>query len=73
MLEAGFARCNAHHCLYVQKFKIEDFLIHTLYVDDMLITRSSMKKINDLKNKLARRFSMKDVDNAKHFLRKKIT
>lgn len=46
----------------------KDFLILTLRVDDMLVVRPNIEKINDLKKKLASRFSMKDLDETKQFL-----
>lgn len=45
-----------NHCVYLQKFKNRDFLI----VYDMLVVGSNIKKINKLKKKFARKFSMED-------------
>lgn len=53
-------RCNVDHCVYLRKFKNKDFLILTLHVDDKLVAGLNIEKINDLKKKLAGRFSMKD-------------
>lgn len=55
MLETKFARCNADHCVYLQRYEDNDFLILTLYVDDILVASSYMKKINNLK-KLVEKF-----------------
>lgn len=50
MLKNGFARCNTNHCVYLQRYENADFLILTLYIDDIIVADSSMKKINDLKS-----------------------
>ena len=44
-----------------------------LYVDDMLAARSRMKKIVNLKAKLAKKFSMKDLGPAMKILGMRIT
>lgn len=61
-------RCNVDHCVYLRKFKNKDFLILTFHVDDMLVARSNIEKINDLKKKLAGRFSVKDLARQNNFL-----
>ena len=43
-------------------------IILTLYVDDMLIASSNMQAIRELKEDLAKSFSMKDLGAAKHIL-----
>ncbi|KAG9453509.1 hypothetical protein H6P81_006413 [Aristolochia fimbriata] len=74
MLDIGFARSNADHCVYLQRFNDGDYIILTLYVDDMLVAGdSNMKKIDDLKKRLANQFSMKDLGEAKQLLGMQIT
>ncbi|KAG9450355.1 hypothetical protein H6P81_010320 [Aristolochia fimbriata] len=73
MLDIGFARSNADHCVYLQRFNDGDYIILTLYVDDMLVAGTNMKKIDDLKKKLANQFSMKDLGEAKQLLGIQIT
>ncbi|KAK3036321.1 hypothetical protein RJ639_031728 [Escallonia herrerae] len=51
----------------------EEFIILTLYVDDMLVASSSMSWINELKKKLASTFSMKDWGEAKQLFGMRIT
>ncbi|KAL2248697.1 UNVERIFIED_CONTAM: Retrovirus-related Pol polyprotein from transposon TNT 1-94 [Sesamum indicum] len=72
MLEIGFSRCNADHCCCVKRFD-EFFIILLLYVDDMLIAGSNVKKINRLKDQLSRKFDMKDLGEARQILGMKTT
>ena len=44
------------------------YIILLLYVDDMLIARSSIKEINNLKKQLSKQFAMKDLGAAKKIL-----
>ena len=58
MHRIGFKRCEADHCCYV-KFSDNSDIILLLYVDDMLIARSSIEEINNLKKQLSKQFVMK--------------
>ena len=51
MHRIGFKRCETDHCYYV-KFFGNSYIILLLYVDDMLIVRSSIEEINNLKKQL---------------------
>ncbi|KAG9457669.1 hypothetical protein H6P81_002177 [Aristolochia fimbriata] len=73
MLDIGFAMSNADHCVYLQSFNDGDYIILTLYVDDMLVAGTNMKKIDELKKRLANQFSMKDLGEAKQLLGMQIT
>lgn len=68
MLEHDFIRCEADLCVYYKKLDSSEFVLLLLYVDDMLVTGSSMKIISDLKQLLAQNFSMKDLGAAKRIL-----
>ena len=61
MHKIGFKRCEADHCCYVKSFD-NFYIILLLYVDDMIITGSSIEKINNLKKQLSKQFTMKDLD-----------
>ena len=37
MLNQGFKRCNADHCVYIKNLEDGKSIIIMLYVDDMLI------------------------------------
>ena len=52
------------HCYYSKWFE-NSHIIRLLYVDDMLVAKSSMKEIVNLKAKLAKEFSIKDLSLAK--------
>ncbi|KAG9444915.1 hypothetical protein H6P81_016255 [Aristolochia fimbriata] len=73
MLDIGFTRSNADHCVYLQRFNDGDYIILTLYVDDMLVAGTNMKKIDHLKKRLANQFSMTDLGEAKQLLGMQIT
>ncbi|RVW34552.1 Retrovirus-related Pol polyprotein from transposon TNT 1-94 [Vitis vinifera] len=67
MHRIGFKRCEADHCYYVKSFD-NSYIILLLYMDDMLIARSSIEKINNLKKQLSKQFAMKDLGAAKPIL-----
>ena len=68
MLENGFTKCQSDHCVYFQRYVTNEFIILSLYVDDMLVAGSSMRKIEELKKLMAKKFSMKDLGEAKQIL-----
>ena len=59
MYRIRLERCEADHCSYV-KFFGNYYIILLLYVDDMLITGSSIEEIDNLKKQLSKKFAMKD-------------
>ena len=61
------------HCVFIQKFSDNDFIILLLYVDDMLIVGKNTSKIDELKKELCQSFSMKDLGHAKQILGMRIT
>ena len=67
MNRIGFKRCEVDHYCYV-KFFDNSYIILLLYVDDMLIARSSIEEINNLKRQLSKQFVMKDLGAAKQIL-----
>ena len=64
MNRTRFKRCEADHYCYV-KFFDNSYIILQLYMDDMLIAKSSTKEINNLKKQLSKQFAMKDLGAAK--------
>lgn len=60
MSSKGYTRCHADHCCL---FKVFDgsYIIFLLYADDMLVARSSMKEIKNLKKQLFEEFEIKDL------------
>ena len=67
MHRIGFKRCETNHCCYI-KFFGNYYITLLLYVDDILIARSSVKEINNLKKQLSKQFPMKDLGVAKQIL-----
>jgi len=53
MASNGYKRLQAGRCLYLKYFE-NSYIILLLYVNDMLVAGSSMKKIVNLKAQLAR-------------------
>ena len=68
MCRIGFKRCEADHCCYVKSFD-NSYIILLLYVDDILITGSSVEEINYLKKQLlSKQSAMKDLGATKQIL-----
>ena len=48
MMKNGYTRSDMNHCCYFKHFD-SSYIIFLLYVDDMLIAGSKMRKINMVK------------------------
>ena len=70
--DTDFTRCEIDYCCYFKSFD-DYYIILLLYVDDMLIVRSNMRKINKLKQQMSKEFDMKDLGEAKQIIRMKIS
>ena len=68
MVSQNFTRSEYDHCVYFKSLENGMFIILVLYVDDMLIERKIMVKVNNLKAQLARTFDMKDLGATKLIL-----
>eukprot|EP00253_Pinus_taeda_P013798 PITA_13798 len=68
MLEQGFQRLEANHCVYIMRYDQGKYIILLLYVDDMLIVGHDKNKINRLKKDLGSKFTMKDLGPAQQIL-----
>ena len=55
----GYKKTSSDHCVFVQKFGPDDFVVLLLYVDDMLIVGQNKGRISKLKEDLAKSFEMK--------------
>ena len=73
MGEQGYKKTSSDHCVFVQNFSDNDFIILLLYVDAMLIVGKNTSKIDELKKELCKSFSMKDLGHAKQILGMRIT
>ena len=67
IVSSGFTRLEVDHCCYSKWFE-NSYIMLLLYIDDTLITGSSMKEIMNLKARLAEEFSMKDLGHVKKIL-----
>ena len=61
MREQDYRKTTFDHCVFVQKFFDDDFVILLLYVDDILIVGRNVSRIDKLKKQLSKSFSMKDL------------
>ena len=68
MGEHGYKKTTSDHCVFVQRFSDDDFIILLLYVDDMLIVGRNSSRIDNLKKQLSKSFAMKDLGPAKQIL-----
>ncbi|WVZ15560.1 hypothetical protein V8G54_013126 [Vigna mungo] len=64
----GFKRCSVEHSLYVKTNKDNNVLIVCLYVDDLLLTGSSLKKLEEFKQLMQTEFDMTDMGELRYFL-----
>ena len=68
MGEQDYRKTTFDHCVFVQKFSDDDFVILLLYVDDILIVDRNVSRIDKLKKQLRKSFSMKDLGPIKKIL-----
>lgn len=68
LVEAGYAQSPYDHSLFTKKEGIEVVVV-LIYVDDLLIISNISKLIQDTKEALHIKFSMKDLGDHKYFLR----
>lgn len=68
----GFKQSSYDHCLFVLK-TTEYRIILLVYVDDILLTRTSEEEIEKMKRFLDAKFTVKDLKTAKYFLGLELT
>ena len=73
IVEYGYDRIASDHCAFVKKFSNGEFIILSLYVDDMLIVDRDTGKIDKLKKELSKSFEMKDLGLARQIIGIKIS
>ena len=66
-----FVMISENNYVYIKRSK-DQFVILSLYIDDILIVRSNMKFVNIIKNWLPYNFEMKDMGEAAYILGVKI-
>ena len=64
--EIGFQQTSSDPCLYVNTSG--ELFIIAVYVDDLILSGHSDKKIKEMKQALGSQFKMKDMGELRHFL-----
>ena len=67
-----FTMIDEDHCVYIKRSK-DQFVIISLYVDDILIAGSNMEFVHTVKSWLSSNFEMKDMGEAAYILGVKIS
>lgn len=62
-----FQRCSKEPSLY-RKEESNEVLIVVVYVDDLLVTGSSLKAILEFKQEMASKFEMNDLEKLTYYL-----
>ena len=65
--QVGFVKCTVEHGLYVKKEVSGNVTIICLYVDDLLITGSDVKLVEQVKKQLSQEFEMTDLGLLTYF------
>jgi Reverse transcriptase (RNA-dependent DNA polymerase) len=60
-----FEKTNFDNCIFVKIYSSGDFIILLIYIDDMLIVGSNLKKIKALKERFGSEFFIKDLSAAR--------
>lgn len=63
----GFTKCPHEHAVYTKR-KGNEFLIVAVYVDDLLVTGSSMENVNKFKKEMNKEFEMTDMGKLSYYL-----
>lgn len=67
LISLNFQQSQPDYSLFIKK-NCEGITITLVYVDDMLITGSSLKLVEEIKKALYNAFKMKDLGELKYFL-----
>lgn len=67
LMELGFSKCTKEPSVYRKTIK-GDLLVVAVYVDDLFLTRTSKKLINDFKRGMASKFDMSDLGRLTYYL-----
>ncbi|KAL2230905.1 UNVERIFIED_CONTAM: putative mitochondrial protein [Sesamum indicum] len=71
LTDFGFKQSGHDHCLFTKDVD-GDMLALLVYVDDILVTTTSMQHIQSVKHYIHSLFTIKDLDDARYFLRLEI-
>ena len=67
LVKLDFVQSSGDPCLYIKR-NGDEVLILLVWVDDIILGSSSTRVLNDMKQKLALKFSMKDLGKLSMFL-----
>ena len=67
LMELGFSKCTKEPSVYRKTIK-GDLLVVAVYVDDLFVTGTSKKLINDFKRGMASKFDMSDLGRLTYYL-----
>jgi hypothetical protein len=67
LIDTGFSRCHSDPNVYTKKVGIH-LIILVLYVDDLILTGSDSKLLNQVKTNLKKKFEMTDLGFLHYFL-----
>ena len=65
---AGYTQCQSDHTMFVRRSDTRKIVVLIVYVDDIIITGNDTHEINQLKQRLASEFELKDLGNLRYFL-----
>lgn len=65
--ELGFVRCPYEHAVYVRRADGE-ILVVSVYVDNLLVTGTSIKEVSKFKNQMNMQFEMTDLGKLSYYL-----
>ena len=68
MLDLGFIKCIVEHGVYVKESTEGGLIIICLYVDDLIVTGSNIKDIEQFKKTMEAEFEMTDLGRLSYFL-----
>ena len=67
LVDMGFSQSHYDYSLFTKNIG-KELLVILVYVDDLLVTGSSLHYIQQIREELQHRFKMKDLGELKYFL-----
>ena len=68
LYEIGFKKSKVDPCLFIYSKESDKTIFVIVWVDDIIVSGSSMKAVESIKDALKKRFKMKDLGNLSWFL-----
>ena len=68
MCQLSFVKSQANDCLYILWKKGEIIVLILVYIDDLAITSTSIKRVETFKAALSREFKILDLGELKYIL-----